>query len=180
MISYSISDKLKMNDNNHEIPQNATIRQENIICGNPDCQQLHGPYLYAYWKDGKRLRKKYIGKTRDELLFRKVAKQAGTTPTKMRKLKFVKETAQKGNLVAQEYLEKVKNGNVSLDWAYKVLINSIREQRTLKMITVAEQRHLIHNNTDELIEIIASEMQQEGLDLNNEENLDSYLNSKIM
>ncbi|MFZ0512174.1 MAG: hypothetical protein WAM14_11255 [Candidatus Nitrosopolaris sp.] len=169
-----------MNDNNREIPQNATIRQEHVRCGNPDCQQLHGPYLYAYWKDGKRLRKKYIGKTRDELLFRKVAKQAGTTPTKMRKSKFIKETAQRGNLVSQEYLEKVKNGNVSLDWAYKVLTNSIREQRTLKMITVAEQRHLNHNNPDELIEIIASEMQRQGLDPTNEENLDSYLNSKIM
>jgi hypothetical protein len=141
---------------------------------------LHGPYLYAYWKDGKRTRKKYIGKTRDELLTRKAAKQAGITPAKMRKLKFIKETAQKGNLVAQEYLPKVKNGNVSLDWAYKVLTNSIDEQRTLKMITVAEQRHLNHNNLDELIEIIASEMQKERLDLNNEENLDSYLNSKIM
>ncbi|MGA9152604.1 MAG: hypothetical protein WBZ36_18670 [Candidatus Nitrosopolaris sp.] len=98
----------------------------------------------------------------------------------MRKSKFIKEEAQKGNLVAQEYLEKVKNGNVSLDWAYKVLINIIREQRTLKMITVAEQKNLNHNNPDELIQIIASEMQKEGLDLNNEENLDSYLNSKVM
>jgi ribosome-binding protein aMBF1 (putative translation factor) len=86
----------------------------------------------AYWKDG-RLRKKYIGKTRDELLTRKAAKQAGTTPTKMRKLKFIKETAQKGNLVAQEYVEKVKNGNVRLDWTYKVLMNIIDEQRTLKI-----------------------------------------------
>ena len=59
-------------------------------------------------------------------------------------------------------------------------MNSIREQRTLKMITVAEQRHLNHNNPDELIEIIASEMRKEGLDLTNEENLDSYLNSKVM
>jgi hypothetical protein len=50
-------------DNEYEIPENATIRQEQVRCGNPDCQQLHGPYLYAYWKDGKRLRKKYIGKT---------------------------------------------------------------------------------------------------------------------
>ncbi|MFZ0512494.1 MAG: hypothetical protein WAM14_12875, partial [Candidatus Nitrosopolaris sp.] len=108
---------------------------EHVRCGNPDCQQLHGPYLYAYWKDGKRLRKKYIGKTLAELLIRKVAKEAGTTSTKMRKLKFIKGTAQRGNLVAQEYLVKVKNGNVSIDWAYKVLTTSIREQRTLKMIT---------------------------------------------
>ena len=34
-----------MNDNNHEIPPNATIRQEYVKCGNPDCQNSHGPYL---------------------------------------------------------------------------------------------------------------------------------------
>jgi hypothetical protein len=97
---------------------------------------LHGPYLYAYWKDGKRLRKKYIGKTLEEELFRKVAKQADTTRTKMRKSKFIKETGQRGNLVAQEYLERTKNGNVSLDWAYKVLVNSICKMRMLKLIAI--------------------------------------------
>jgi hypothetical protein len=30
------------------------------------------------------------------------------------------------------------------------------------------------------VDIIASEMQQEGLDITNEDNLDSYLNTKIM
>ena len=66
------------------------------------------------------------------------------------------------------------------DWAYKVLTNSMREQRMLKMIAVAEQRHLNHNNPDELIELIASEMRKQGLDPTNEDNFDSYLNSKIM
>jgi hypothetical protein len=98
----------------------------------------------------------------------------------MRKLKVIKEKAQGGNLLAQEYLEKLKNGKVSTDWAYKVLTSSMREQRMLKMIAVAEQRHLSHNNPDELIEIIASEMRKQGLDPTNEENFDSYLNSKIM
>ena len=98
----------------------------------------------------------------------------------MRKLKVIKEKAQGGNLLAQEYLEKLKNGDVSPDWAYKVLVNSIREQRMLKMIAVAEQRHLNHNNPDELIELIASEMRKQGLDPTNEDNFDSYLNSKIM
>jgi len=31
-----------------------------------------------------------------------------------------------------------------------------------------------------LVEFIASEMEKEGVDLNNEENFDSYLNTKIM
>jgi hypothetical protein len=175
------SDGIKMNkDNKYEIPENATIRQEHVRCGNPDCQQLHGPYLYAYWKDGKTLQKRYIGKTIGDLLVRKVAEKAETTPTKMRKSKFILDAAKRGNLVAQEYLEKLKNAKVCTDWAYKVLVNSLREQRMLKMIAVAEQRHLSHNNPDELIELFASEMQKQGLDPTNEENFDSYLNSKIM
>ena len=45
------------------IPENATIRKEYIKCGKQICQQKHGPYYYAYWKDpqSKRLKKKYIG-----------------------------------------------------------------------------------------------------------------------
>jgi hypothetical protein len=34
----------------HGIPTNAAIRKEYVKCGNPDCQNQHGPYLYAYWK----------------------------------------------------------------------------------------------------------------------------------
>jgi hypothetical protein len=45
-----------------EIPMNATIRQEYVKCGNPDCQNAHGPYFYAYWKQDKKLNKKYVGK----------------------------------------------------------------------------------------------------------------------
>jgi hypothetical protein len=114
------------------------------------------------------------------LLVRKVAKKAETTPTKMRKSKFITDAAKRGNLVAQEYLEKLKNAKVSTDWAYKILSSGMREQRMLKMIAAAEQRHLGHSNPDELIELIASEMRKQGLDASNEENFDSYVNSKIM
>jgi hypothetical protein len=52
----------------------------------------------------------------------------------------------------------------------------------LKMMAIADDRHLSYQNEDDLIGFIASEMQKEGLDLDldNEENLDSYLNTKIM
>jgi hypothetical protein len=45
------------------IPENATIRKEYIKCGKQICEQKHGPYYYAYWKDteSKKLKKKYIG-----------------------------------------------------------------------------------------------------------------------
>jgi hypothetical protein len=45
------------------IPEDATIRKEYIKCGKQICEQKHGPYYYAYWKDleSKKLKKKYIG-----------------------------------------------------------------------------------------------------------------------
>jgi hypothetical protein len=45
-----------VNDNkkDNDIPENVTIREEYIKCGNPACQKCnidsHGPYLYAYGK----------------------------------------------------------------------------------------------------------------------------------
>jgi hypothetical protein len=45
------------------IPENATIRKEYIKCGKESCEEKHGSYYYAYWKDpeSKKLKKKYIG-----------------------------------------------------------------------------------------------------------------------
>ena len=51
-----------MSVNDLEIPPNATIRQEYVKCGNPDCQNQHGPHLYACWKEDKKLKKRYVGK----------------------------------------------------------------------------------------------------------------------
>lgn len=52
----------------HFIPWNATIREENIKCGKDSCNLCpHGPYFYVYWKDKSKvdikskLRKKYLG-----------------------------------------------------------------------------------------------------------------------
>jgi hypothetical protein len=125
------------------------------------------------------LRKKYIGKTPDELRSRKIAKQLGTTRTIMKKSKFIAEMAQKGNIIAQKYIEKLKNGSVSVDWAYKVLRNSVEEERISKIIIFAEQKHLNHNSIDELIELIASEMRKQRLDPTNEDDFDSYLNPQL-
>ncbi|MGB8937945.1 MAG: hypothetical protein WCC17_22880, partial [Candidatus Nitrosopolaris sp.] len=73
-----------------------------------------------------------------------------------------------------------KEEEVSIDWVHRVLINLIRQQRIIKMMTIADDRHFSYDNEIELIQFIALEMKKEGLDLNNEENLDSYLNTKIM
>jgi hypothetical protein len=62
----------------------------------------------------------------------------------------------------------------------RVFINQIRQQRMLKMIAIADDRHFTYDNEIELLQFIASEMKKEGVDVNNEDNLDSYLNTKIM
>jgi hypothetical protein len=50
----------------------------------------------------------------------------------------------------------------------------------LKMMAIADNMHFSYQNEDDLVDFIAYEMRKEGLDLNNEENLDSYLNTKFM
>ena len=41
----------------------VTYRQEQVRCGRDACTKCpHGPYWYAYWREGGRLRSRYIGK----------------------------------------------------------------------------------------------------------------------
>jgi hypothetical protein len=41
----------------------VTYRQEQVRCGREGCTRCpHGPYWYAYWREGGRLRSSYIGK----------------------------------------------------------------------------------------------------------------------
>jgi hypothetical protein len=101
-----------------EIPSNATIREEYVKCGNPDCQNSHGPYLYAYWKQDKKLRKRYVGKNLEDFRLRKLAREIKLTPSQLIKLKFIEREASKGNLLAKQYLEKLRKEEVSIDWAY--------------------------------------------------------------
>ena len=44
-----------------------TVREEWRKCGKPNCQcqtagELHGPYIYHYWKKDGRTRSRYVGK----------------------------------------------------------------------------------------------------------------------
>jgi hypothetical protein len=41
----------------------VTFRQESVRCGRESCTRCpHGPYWYAYWREGGKLRSRYIGK----------------------------------------------------------------------------------------------------------------------
>ena len=143
-----------------EIPPNATIRQEYVKCGNPDCQNQHGPYLYAYWKEDKKLNKRYIGKNLEAFRLRQIAKEIKLKPSQYAKFKFIEQQANRGNVLAKQYIEKLRKEEVSIDWAHRVLINSIRHQRMLKMMTVADDRHFNDQNENDLIDFITSEMQK--------------------
>jgi hypothetical protein len=50
----------------HQAGLGYTYQQEYIKCGKPGCKcndgDKHGPYWYAYWSEGNKTRKKYIGK----------------------------------------------------------------------------------------------------------------------
>lgn len=40
-----------------------TYRQESVRCGKPNCASCpHGPYWYAYYREGGKLRSRYIGR----------------------------------------------------------------------------------------------------------------------
>jgi hypothetical protein len=41
----------------------VTFRQETVRCGKKACKSCpHGPYWYAYWREGGRVRSRYVGK----------------------------------------------------------------------------------------------------------------------
>lgn len=45
-----------------------TYRCEWVKCGKARCKSCpHGPYWYAYHRDGKKTKKRYVGKERDDL-----------------------------------------------------------------------------------------------------------------
>ncbi|MGC2683205.1 MAG: hypothetical protein WA323_15185, partial [Candidatus Nitrosopolaris sp.] len=128
------------------------------------------------WKHDKKLNKKYIGKNFDHFRLRKLAQEIKIRPSQLIKFKFIEQQASRGNILAKQYLEKLRKEEVSIDWAHRAIINSIRQQRMLKMMAIADDRHFRYENEIELVRFIASEMKKEGLD---EENLDGYLNTKF-
>lgn len=41
----------------------VTFRQEMVRCGKQGCARCpHGPYWYAYWREGGKMKSRYIGK----------------------------------------------------------------------------------------------------------------------
>jgi hypothetical protein len=57
---------LLVDDDPPDAPGSAgkvTFRQELVRCGKRNCARCpHGPYWYAYWREGGRVRSRYVGK----------------------------------------------------------------------------------------------------------------------
>ena len=50
-----------------EAPAKHSVRREYRKCGATACTSCkegsgHGPYLYAVWRDGKKVKRKYLGR----------------------------------------------------------------------------------------------------------------------
>jgi hypothetical protein len=117
-------------------------------------------YLYAYWKQDKKLNKMYVGKSLDAFRLRQIAKEIKVKLSQYMKFKFIERQASKDNPLAKRYLEKLRKEEASIDWVHRVLISSIRQQRTLKMMAIADDRHFSYQNENDLLDFIASEMQK--------------------
>ena len=98
-----------MSVNDLDIPPNAIIRKEFIRCGNPDCQTSHGPYLYAYWKQDKKLKKRYVGKNLEDFRLRRIAKEVKLNPNQYIKFMFIEREASKG-CTSQTIPREIKKG----------------------------------------------------------------------
>jgi hypothetical protein len=111
-----------MTVDNQQIRLNATIRQEYVKCGDPDCTNSHGQYLYAYWKQDKKLKERYVGKNPEDFGLRKIAKEIKVKPSQLIKLKFIQQETSKDNVLAKQCLEKLRKEEVSIDWAHRVIV----------------------------------------------------------
>lgn len=50
-------------DTTEEREPGVTYRLETVRCGKPGCSRCpHGPYWYAYYREGGKLRSRYIGR----------------------------------------------------------------------------------------------------------------------
>jgi len=54
--------RAKGNKHTRELGHSLTYERRYVLCGKRGCARLHGPYWYAYWTAGGRVRTVYVGK----------------------------------------------------------------------------------------------------------------------
>jgi hypothetical protein len=73
-------------------------------------------------------------------------------------LKFIQQEASKDNVLAKQYLDKLRKEEASIDWAYRILISNIRQQRMIKMMAIADDRYFRYDNEIESYRTMNREM----------------------
>jgi hypothetical protein len=64
-------------------------------------------------------------KSLDDFRLRQIAKEIKLKPSQYMKFNFIEQQASKGNVLARQYLEKLRTEEVNIDWAHRVLIKVI-------------------------------------------------------
>lgn len=118
------------------IPANATLEQRFVKCGKPTCgcgtgHLQHGPYWYAYWKEGAKVRTRYVGVKISEEQFRAKRNRAATRalgkPSDARALATVRRSAKRrGGLAFVPDVVREMGGKAI---AHPVLLRLAREER---------------------------------------------------
>ena len=118
------------------IPANATLEQRLVNCGNARCQRCrggrasHGPYWYAYWKDGAKLRTRYVGVEISKAQFdakRERARQRTKGPSEERAIATVNRFAKRGRGLA--FVPDVVRALGGAAIAHPLLMRLAREER---------------------------------------------------
>ncbi|MGC2573233.1 MAG: hypothetical protein WA364_17100, partial [Candidatus Nitrosopolaris sp.] len=61
------------------------------------------------------MKTRYIGKNFEHFTIRKIAKEVKLKPSLLIKFQFIEQEAFKGNVLAKQYLEKLRKEEVSID-----------------------------------------------------------------
>jgi hypothetical protein len=63
---------MRKNKTSKVLPKIGAVCEQLIRCGKPNCRcsrgELHGPYFYLFYREGKRLRKIYVKRKYVEML----------------------------------------------------------------------------------------------------------------
>lgn len=137
--------------------QKVTVRREykNDRFGNS-----YGPYIYCYWKDKQthKLKKYYVGKSVEDhdsraayeglnvMFGLNVTSGLPRRPSEWRKWEFLmSQRYEKQNKLAEFYLKKVEDNEVTIDWAYRLVKWSIHEIRKKTLLAMAAKGNITHN-----------------------------------
>jgi hypothetical protein len=116
-----------------------------------------GPYLYLYWRDKQthKLKRYYVGKNIDDhdskQNYELLGLAFGHTHWRFKDWKkweflwdlIIKEK----NKLAEVYLKRVDDGEVTIDWAYRLVKKSIHEIKTNTLLAMATTKENITHNT---------------------------------